>query len=101
MALRSRCIENSSSARFNVVNWKAGQVNTTTFGKPYNSSVLPNCATNGAVAPCEYSVQYSSKKSASISAPFVDYAAGDTAYVTDDAVWSRLSILCSRAANRL
>ncbi len=75
-------IENSSPAQFHVLKWQSGNVSAT-FGSPFNSSALANCATNGSAAPCEYSVTYAST-TATLSAPWVDYA-GDTAYVTDDA----------------
>ena len=75
-------VEDSTSAQFHVLKWKAGDVSAT-FGTPWNSSLLPDCAANGAVAPCEYSVVYSAH-TATLSAPYVDYTA-DTAYVTDDA----------------
>ena len=74
-------IENATSAQFHVLKWKAGNVSPV-FGQPWNSSLLPDCAANGAVAPCEYSIVYSTHTAAQ-SAPFVDYAS-DTAYVTDD-----------------
>jgi len=74
-------IENASSAQFHVLKWKSGNLGTT-FPKPFNSAVLANCKTNGAVAPCEYSVTYATT-TASLSSPFIDYT-GDTAYVTDD-----------------
>jgi len=75
-------IENSASPQLHVLKWASGNT-ATTFGKPWNTAVLPNCATNGAVSPCEYSVVYSTH-AATLSSPFVDYAS-DTAYVTDDA----------------
>ena len=74
-------IENATSAQFHVLKWKAGNVSPV-FGQPWNSSVLPDCAANGAVAPCEYSIVYSTH-TATQSAPYVDYGS-DTAYVTDD-----------------
>ncbi len=74
-------IENATPAQFHVVKWTSGDTSST-FGKPWNSSVLPNCATNGAVAPCEYSVVYSNH-AAALSSPYVDYAS-DTAYVSDN-----------------
>ena len=77
-------IENTSSSQFHVLKWHAGDVpgSGTTFPKPFNSSKLANCATNGAAAPCEYSVVYSTNN-ASFSSPYIDFAS-DTAYVTDD-----------------
>jgi hypothetical protein len=74
-------IEDAASAEFHVLKWKAGDTSPT-FGAPWNSSVLPDCATDGATAPCEYSVVYSTNKAA-LSSPYVDYAS-DTAYVTDN-----------------
>ncbi len=74
-------IENAGSAQFHVLKWKSGNVSAT-FGSPYNASALANCATNGDVAPCEYSVTYATT-TATLSAPYVDYTS-DTAYVTDD-----------------
>jgi len=71
----------STGAQFHVLKWKSGNVSAM-FGSPFNSSALANCATNGGVAPCEYSVTYSST-TATLSAPYVDYSS-DTAYVTDD-----------------
>lgn len=75
-------IENSSKAAFHVLKWSSGQYSST-FPKPYNSGTLANCATNGAAAPCEYSVTYSTT-TATLSLPYVDYGS-DTAWVTDDA----------------
>jgi len=74
-------VENAGTARFNVLKWHSGDVSST-FGEPSNSSPLADCATNGDVAPCEYSVVYSAG-GATLSSPYVDYAT-DTAYVTDD-----------------
>ncbi len=74
-------IENAASAQFHVLKWKAGNT-AAVAGQPWNAAKLPNCATNGAVAPCEYSVVYSTH-TATLSAPYVDYGS-DTAYVTDD-----------------
>ncbi len=48
----------STGAQFHVLKWKSGNVSAM-FGSPFNSSALANCATNGGVAPCEYSVTYS------------------------------------------
>ncbi len=75
-------IENASSAQLHILKWYAGD-KSAAFPQPFNSSPLANCATNGAVAPCEYSVTYSTTK-ATRSAPYIDYT-GDTAYVSDDA----------------
>lgn len=75
-------IENASAARFHILKWRAGD-KSAAFPKPYNSTALANCATNGAVAPCEYSVTYSTT-TAKLSSPYIDYT-GDTAYVSDDA----------------
>ena len=74
-------IENAAAAQFHVIKWRAGDVSTT-FGNPYNAAKMVNCATNGAVAPCEWNVVYSTGR-ATLSAPFIDYAT-DTAYVSDD-----------------
>lgn len=74
-------VEDASSAQFHVLHWTSGNVSAT-FGSPFNSSAMANCATNGDVAPCEYSVTYAST-TATLSAPYVDYA-NDIAYVTDD-----------------
>jgi hypothetical protein len=75
-------IENSSSAQLHILKWHAGD-KSATFPKPFNSSAMANCATNQAVAPCEYSVTYSTT-TATLSTPYVDYGS-DTAYVSDDA----------------
>ena len=74
-------VEDASGARLNILKWRAGNVNTT-FGLPHNPTPLANCDTNGDVAPCEYSVQYSTH-TATLSSPYVDYAS-DIAYVSDD-----------------
>ena len=74
-------VEDAGQARLNVLKWRAGNVNTS-FGSPSNPTPLANCSTNGDVAPCEYSVQYS-RTTATLSAPYVDYAR-DIAYVSDD-----------------
>ncbi len=74
-------VEDAAGARLNILKWTAGNVNTT-FGLPYNPAPLPNCNTNGDVAPCEYSVQYSTT-TATLSSPYIDYA-NDIAYVSDD-----------------
>jgi hypothetical protein len=74
--------DHTGEAIFHVLKWNAGDVNTSTFPQAFNSSKLPNCALNGATAPCEYSVSYD-EHPASLSSPWVDYAS-DTAYVTDD-----------------
>jgi len=80
-------IENASQSRFHVLKWRAGDVGAS-FPAPYNTGTLADCATNGGVAPCEYTVAYSSHQ-ASLSSPYVDYK-GDTAYVSDDngQVWA-------------
>lgn len=80
-------IEDASKAQFHVLKWKSGNVGSS-FPAPYNTSNMANCATNGAVAPCEYSLVYS-QHSATLSAPFVDYQ-NDVAYVSDDnaQVWA-------------
>jgi hypothetical protein len=75
-------IEKSTGAQFHVLKWVAGQFLATGFPKPFNSAHLANCATNGGVAPCEYSVTYSASTS-TLGSPFIDYTT-DTAYVTDD-----------------
>jgi hypothetical protein len=79
----------NGGAVFHVLKWHSGdrQIVDTSFPNAFNSAVLANCATNGAVAPCEYNVQYTpagSAKTATLSSPFVDYT-NDTAYVSDDA----------------
>jgi hypothetical protein len=74
-------IEKSTGAQFHILKWHAGD-KSATFPKPFNAAHLANCATNGGVAPCEYSVTYSTATS-TLGSPFIDYA-GDTAYVTDD-----------------
>lgn len=76
-------IENSAPAQFHVVKWRSGNVSGT-FGSPYNAAKMVNCAGNGAVAPCEWSLLYSTATGhATLSAPFIDYLA-DTAYLSDD-----------------
>jgi len=85
-------VENAASANggavFHVLEWQSGDIQTkdTKFPAAYNSSALANCAINGAVAPCEYNLQYTpsaSSNPATLSSPFVDYST-DTAYVSDD-----------------
>lgn len=85
-------VETASTANggavFHVLKWRSGDVKNVEAGFPsaFNNSALPNCATNGAAAPCEYSLQYTpaaGRLTANRSAPFVDYTS-DTAYVTDD-----------------
>ena len=75
-------VENAASAQFHVVKWKAGDV-AGTFGTPFNAAKMVNCAVNGAVAPCEYSVIYATG-TASLSSAWIDYAT-DTAYVSNNA----------------
>ena len=75
-------VENAASAQFHVLKWKAGDV-AGIFGAPVNAARMVNCAANGAVAPCEYSVIYD-KGSATLSSAWIDYAS-DTAYVSSDA----------------
>ena len=81
-------VETASAANggavFHVLKWHSGDVQNveSAFPTAFNTSALPNCATNGAAAPCEYSLQYTSA-TANRTAPFVDYGS-DTAYVTDD-----------------
>jgi len=74
-------VESATASQFHVVKWRSGDVSTT-FGNPYNAAKMANCATNGAVAPCEWSVTYSTGKS-TLAAPFIDYT-NDVAYVSDD-----------------
>jgi len=74
-------VESGTSSQFHVVKWRAGDVSGV-FGSPYNAIKMTNCATNGAAAPCEWSLNYSSTKS-TLGAPYIDYQ-NDTAYVTDD-----------------
>jgi hypothetical protein len=78
----------NGGAVFHVLKWHSGDVHNveSSFPAAFNTSALPNCATNGAAAPCEYSLQYTptaSRTNALRTAPFVDYGS-DTAYVTDD-----------------
>jgi hypothetical protein len=74
-------IENAPSSQFHILKWRAGD-KSATFPNPFNSSVLADCAPNGAPLPCEYSVTYTSSPS-SLSNPFIDYTS-DTAWVTDN-----------------
>ncbi len=74
-------IEDAGSAQFHVLKWTSGNV-AATFGQAWNSSALPDCSLNGAVAPCEYNTVYSIR-AATHSSAYVDYAS-DTAYVSDD-----------------
>jgi len=74
-------IENAAPSEFHVLKWHAGD-KPATFPNPFNATKLADCAANGAVAPCEYSVTYSTSN-ASLSLPYIDYT-GDTAWVTDD-----------------
>jgi hypothetical protein len=85
-------VENATAAQggavFHVLKWRSGDVQNADalFPAAYNLSALPNCATNGAVAPCEYNLPYTasaSSSAATLSSPFVDYST-DTAYVSDD-----------------
>ena len=76
-------VENSAPAQFHVVKWRNGDVSNT-FGNPYNAAKMVNCATNAAVAPCEWSLTYTTAAKATLSAPFMDYM-NDIAYVSDDA----------------
>jgi hypothetical protein len=85
-------VENSPSANggavFHILKWHSGDKQTvdTSFPNAFNNAVLANCATNGAAAPCQYSLQYTpsgSRQPATLSSPFVDYR-NDTAYVSDD-----------------
>jgi hypothetical protein len=78
----------NGGAVLHILKWHSGDIQTLDllFPAPFNLSALPNCATNGAVAPCQYSLQYTpsaSRNSATLSSPFVDYLT-DTAYVSDD-----------------
>jgi hypothetical protein len=76
----------SGGAVFHILKWKSGNTQKvdTAFPAAFNGSALANCATTGAVAPCEYSVQFSSPaNTATLSSPFVDYT-HDIAYVSDD-----------------
>jgi hypothetical protein len=85
-------VENATSANggavFHVLKWHSGDVQKidTLFPHAFNLVALANCATNGAAAPCEYSLSYTpaiSSNPASLSSPFIDYGT-DTAYVSDD-----------------
>jgi hypothetical protein len=85
-------VENATTlnggAVFHVLKWHSGDIQTvdTKFPNAFNNAALSNCATNGAVAPCQYSLQYTpsgSRQPATLSSPFVDYT-NDVAYVTDD-----------------
>jgi hypothetical protein len=78
----------NGGAVFHVLKWRSGDVQNveSAFPTAFNTSTLPDCAVNGAVAPCEYSLQYTPallRATANRTAPFVDYSS-DTAYVTDD-----------------
>lgn len=78
----------NGGAVFHVLKWHSGDVQNveSMFPAAFNTSALPNCAANGAAAPCEYSLQYTpsaSPTTANRTAPFVDYSS-DTAYVSDD-----------------
>ena len=80
----------ANQAIFHVLLWREGDVPTPNqpFPLPFNSSdgattPLPDCVTDGAVAPCEFSLTYSTSAAASTSSPYIDYGS-DTAYVTDD-----------------
>lgn len=78
----------SGGAVFHLLKWHSGDAQSTDVGFPkaFNAAALANCATNGAVAPCEYSLQYTpsgSRNTASLASPFIDYDT-DTAYVSDD-----------------
>ena len=85
-------VENATAlnggAVFHVLKWHSGDIQTvdTKFPNAFNNAALANCATNGGIAPCQYSFQYTpsgSRQPATLSSPFVDYT-NDVAYVTDD-----------------
>jgi hypothetical protein len=85
-------VETASAANggavFHVLKWHSGDVQNieSAFPSAFNTSMLANCAANGAIAPCEYSLQYTPsalRKTADRTAPFIDYSS-DTAYLTDD-----------------
>lgn len=78
----------NGGAVFHVLKWHSGDVQNVELAFPsaFNATALPNCATNGAAAPCEYSLPYTpaaARRTANRTAPFVDYSS-DTAYLTDD-----------------
>jgi hypothetical protein len=85
-------VENATASNggavFHVLKWHSGDTQTvdTKFPNAFNNAALANCAANGAVAPCQYSLQYTpsgSRQTATLSSPFVDYSR-DVAYVSDD-----------------
>jgi hypothetical protein len=95
----------NGGAVFHVLKWHSGDTQKvdTSFPNAFNSAILANCATNGAVAPCEYNVQYTpaaSAKTAALSSPFVDYT-NDTAYVSDDGgnVYAIAPVFTATSAN--
>jgi hypothetical protein len=87
-------VENASAltggAVFHILKWHSGDTQKvdTLFPQAFNATTLASCTTNGAVAPCEYNLKYTSGgfgsgKAAALSSPFVDYT-NDVAYVSDD-----------------
>jgi hypothetical protein len=85
-------VENATSANggavFHILKWRSGDIQSvdTNFPNAFNNVALPNCAGNGATAPCQYTVQYTpsgTRRPATLSSPFVDYQ-NDVAYVSDD-----------------
>jgi hypothetical protein len=85
-------VENATPANggavLHILKWHSGdkQGVDVNFPNAFNNAALADCATNGATAPCQYSMQYTpsgSRQSATLSSPFVDYNT-DTAYVSDD-----------------
>jgi len=95
----------NGGAVFHVLKWHSGDTQRVdaSFPNAFNSAVLANCAANGAVAPCEYNVQYTpaaSAKTVTLSSPFVDYT-NDTAYVSDDGgnVYAIAPVFTATSAN--
>jgi hypothetical protein len=91
----------NGGAVFHVLKWHSGDVQNSesAFPSGFNTSALPSCAANGAVAPCEFNLQYTAT-TANRTAPFVDYSS-DTAYLTDDSgkVYAITPVFNATAAN--
>jgi hypothetical protein len=98
-------VETASAANggavFHVLKWHSGDIqkSESAFPAAFNTSALPSCTASGFVAPCEFSLQYTST-TANRTAPFVDYSS-DTAYVSDDSgkVYAITPVFNATAAN--
>jgi hypothetical protein len=107
IAFIENAIALSGGAVFHVLKWHSGDTQKvdTLFPQAFNASTLASCAANGAAAPCEYNLKYTSGgfgsgKAATLSSPFVDYTK-DIAYVSDDAgnVYAIAPVFTATSAN--